>query len=677
MQLLKYIPLQLTSCLILGILVGFYWNPDTQISIAFLLSSLISLGLLYFYSKKALNRSIYFMSTVFFVFFFIGIASITFHKDLNREHHYTTFLSEEHPTKAILKITAVLKPNDYYTKYEGSVLKINDQKVQGKILVNLYRDSLENKLEVDDRLFVNTSFLNINASKNPYQFNYQNYLEKQHIYRQITIYKGAFIMLESSRSSLKGLANRFRVNVNNKLLKNGFKDDELAIVNALLLGQRQELSKELIENYSKAGAMHILAVSGLHVGIIMLLISFLLKPLKRIKNGKLIHTVILILSLWVFAFIAGMSASVVRAVTMFTALSIGLVIDRKNSVYKNLIISLFVLLLFNPYYLFEVGFQLSYLAVFFIVWMQPIIYRSWKPKWRIADYFWQLFTVSLAAQLGVLPLSLYYFHQFPGLFFITNLMIIPVLGMILGLGIFVIVVSILNVAPSFLTRLYYEIISTMNTLISWIAQQESFLLQEISFSLTLVISSYLFLIFFFRWIEQGSIYKLKHALFAFIILQGAFIYEKYQSTATNEFVVFNKNKTTAFAIKKRNIISVYTPNALEESDPMLKSYKTGSNIHNMNIMSPSKDLYQIDNKRVLIIDSLGIYKLNSLNPDYILLSQSPPINLERLIDELRPKFIIADASNYKSYVKHWQETCLNNKVRFHYTGEDGAFLENF
>ncbi len=677
MQLLKYIPLQLTFCLILGILVGFYWNPDSQISIVFLLSSLTSLGLLYLYSKKALNRSMYFMTNVFLVFFFIGIASITFHNDLNREHHYTTFLSEEHPTNAIVKITAVLKPNDYYTKYEGSVLKINDQEVQGKILVNLYRDSLVNKLKVDDRLFVNTSFLNINSPKNPYQFNYQHYLEKQHIYRQITIYKNAFIILENSRSSFKGLANRFRVHVNNKLLKSGFKDDELAIVNALLLGQRQEISKELIENYSKAGAIHILAVSGLHVGIIMLLISFLLQPLKRIKNGKLVHTVILILSLWVFAFIAGMSASVIRAVTMFTALSIGLVMDRKNSIYKNLIISLFFLLLLNPYYLFEVGFQLSYLAVFFIVWIQPIIYRSWKPKWRIADYFWQLFTVSLAAQLGVLPLSLYYFHQFPGLFFITNLMIIPVLGTILGLGIFVIVASILNVAPSFLTRLYQEIISTMNTLISWIAQQESFLFQEISFSLMLVISSYLFLVFCFRWIQERSIYKLKHAFLALIILQGAFIYQKYRSTAANEFVVFNKNKISAFAIKKRNIINVYTPNDLEENDPMLKSYKTGSNVHNMNIMNGSKSLYQIHNKKVLVIDSLGIYKLNSLNPDYVLLSQSPSINLERLIDELHPKLIIADASNYKSYVKHWQQTCINNKVRFYYTGEDGAFLENF
>ena len=274
------------------------------------------------------------MSCTFLVFFFIGIASSTFHNDLNKEQHYTNYVSEKNPVKVTLRISAVLKSNAYYDKYEADVLKINDFSSQGKILINVKKDSLQKQLNIDNKLVVTTNFLMIDNPKNPYQFNYKNYLKNHNIYRQITVSHRELFMLKSSKISIKGLAHTFRVYVNDKLIENGFKDDELAIINALLLGQRQEISKELIENYSKAGAIHILAVSGLHVGIVMLLISFLLTPLKRLKNGNIIQLIITIFFLWIFAFIAGMSASVVRAVTMFTALSIGLAIDRKNSVYK-------------------------------------------------------------------------------------------------------------------------------------------------------------------------------------------------------------------------------------------------------------------------------------------------------------------------------------------------------
>ncbi len=616
------------------------------------------------------------MSCTFLVFFFIGIASSTFHNDLNKEQHYTNYVSEENPVKVTLRISAVLKSNDYYDKYEAGVFKINDFSSQGKIIVNVKKDSLQKQLNIDNKLVVTTNILIIDNPKNPYQFNYKNYLKNHNIYRQITISNRELFMLDNSKISIKGLAHTFRVYVNEKLIKNGFKDDELAIINALLLGQRQEISKELIENYSKAGAIHILAVSGLHVGIVMLLISFLLTPLKRFKNGNIIQLIITIIFLWIFAFIAGISASVVRAVTMFTALSIGLAIDRENSVYKNLIISLFFLLLLNPYYLFEVGFQLSYLAVFCIVWMQPIIYKAWKPKWKFIDYFWQLFTVSLAAQIGVLPLSIYYFHQFPGLFFVSNLVIIPVLGFILGLGIVIIFLSLLSFLPAVLATFYQGVIGAMNITISWIAEQESFLFQEIYFSLVLVFTSYIFIVFCFRWIEEKTIFRLKYVLFSFIILQGVFIYEKYRSN-TNEFVIFNKSRASVLAIKKNKKISVYKSAGFKENNTILKSYKVGNYNNMVQVFDSVKNVYKINNKKLVVIDSLGIYNVNSLNPDYILLRQSPNINLERLIDELNPKIIIADASNYRSYVERWQKTCLDHTITFHYTVKNGAFTEKF
>ena len=271
-------------------------------------------------------------------------------------------------------------------------------------------------------------------------------------------------------------------------------------MNALLLGQRQDISDELTANYSKAGAVHILAISGLHVGIILVLLSFVLKPLERVKRGKLIKLVLIISFLWFFAVLAGMSASVTRAVTMFSALALGQFFNKKNAVEQSLVFSMFIIVLWKPIFLFDIGFQLSYLAVFGIIWIQPLVYNAWTPKLYIAAKGWQLFTVSLAAQIGVLPLSLFYFHQFPGLFFVSNLLIIPFLGVILGIGIIVVVLSYYSVLPAFMVTIYGGVISVLNKTVVFIARQETFLFSDISFSAIKMFFLYLLIIAYFQFI---------------------------------------------------------------------------------------------------------------------------------------------------------------------------------
>ena len=191
---------------------------------------------------------------------------------------------------------------------------------------------------------------------------------------------------------------------------------------------------------------------------------------------------IIVLLLWCFAIIAGLSPSVTRAVTMFSTISIAMHLKRPTNIYNTLVISAFVILLFKPTFLFEVGFQMSYLAVLGIVSVQPIIYKLWKPKLWAVDKIWQIFSVTLAAQAGVVPISLFYFHQFPGLFFISNLVVIPFLGAILIGGILVIITSLLNILPQVLANIYGMIISWMNDFVSWVSLQEEFLFKEISIS---------------------------------------------------------------------------------------------------------------------------------------------------------------------------------------------------
>jgi competence protein ComEC len=678
-KFLKFIPVQLTFFLIVGILIGNYFSIQ-PFQLVEVLGVLILLFMaVYFYANKQFQPTILFTALVFLISFFIGLGAITFKNQLNNEKHYSKqlqFVSDK-PITALISINGVLKSSAYYDKYEAEVYQLNGKKTIGKILVNIKKDSTKSQLKVDDNLAVKTVFNTIAKSLNPYGFNYKKYLQQQQIHHQISVENFQFLRLPKSRQTVKGIAANIREKIMEALINYGFKNDELAVVNALLLGQRQSISSELQQSYAGAGAIHILAVSGLHIGIILLILTAIFKPLHYFKHGKLAASMLIIIILWMYAILAGLSASVVRAVAMFTAIAIAMYVNRPSSVYKNLVISMFFLLLFNPYYLFEVGFQLSYVAVFSIVWIQPKLYNLWKPKFWFFDKTWQLFTVSVAAQIGVLPLSLYYFHQFPGLFFVSNFVIIPFLGIILTAGIIIMALVFLQIAPQFMVDGYIFAIQQMNKFVGLIAHQEFFIIQQISMSFLLMVALYTFLFFGLKWIEKKVFFRFVLVLISVVVIQTVFIFEKYSIQSTNEFIVFNESKASLFGKRNGNKIRFETSeDSLKTNANFRKAYLVGSGLGQILPSEKMKNLYAFNNETILIVDSLGIYNFNSVKPTMVVLLHSPKINLERLLENLHPKIIIADGSNYKSYLKDWEQTCLKNKTPFYNTLQKGAFVLN-
>jgi competence protein ComEC len=311
------------------------------------------------------------------------------------------------------------------------------------------------------------------------------------------------------------------------------------------------------------------------------------------------------------------------------------------------------------------------------VWIQPKIYNLWKPKFWILDKLWQLLTVSSAAQIGVLPLSLYYFHQFPGLFFVSNLVIIPVLGIILTAGIVIIILSVLQIAPQFLVDSFIFVIQQMNHFIGWIAHQEYFIIQQISMSFLLMVALYVLLFFGLKWTEKKVFYRFALVLIAIVSLQTVFIFEKYKRESKDEFIVFNQNKASTIGQRTGNKIQFSSSSdSLKTSSNFKIAYLVGAELDEMRPSEKIKNLYTFNNETILVVDSLGLYKFTSVKPTIIILRQSPKINLERLLKELNPKIIIADGTNYKSYLKDWEETCLKNKTPFHNTLQKGAFVLN-
>lgn len=661
---------------IVGILLGFYVDLPVFYVLGSALVFLILFVISFLASKKNLHQNPLFGILVFIIFSYAGFLSSYFHLPKNNSAHFTNFNEPEisHFSPLIIaEVSEVLKPGVFQDRYILKVVKWNLKDTEGKLLLNISRDSISQPLEVGQLLATPGSYQDIASNLNPYQFDYEKYMKTLGVYKQINVSNTHFQKLASSSTSLRFYAGKIRDKISNKLKKQNFSKDELGVIQALLLGQRQELSSDIQQNYAAAGVIHILAVSGLHVGIILYLLNYALKWMERWRYGKSLKTVILLIALWAFAFIAGLSPSVVRAVSMFSFVAIGMQLERRTNLLNTLFASLLILLLINPLYIFQVGFQLSYAAVFAIVVFQPHIIKLIKPKNGIFRYLWKIVSVTLAAQIGVLPLSLYYFHQFPGLFLFSNIVILPFMGLMLGAGIILIFLLLIGVHPVLFSETYARMISFLNNFVAYIASKEAFLIKDITFSLFLCIAFCLLLVSISFLLKKSSFHNFISVLSAIILIQLISIYEK-QENSVDEFVIFHKNRSTHIGITTNNQLFYYTSNH-QEKPAFISAYEIGNN-RKVAARMPLKNLYFFAEKEILVIDSLGIYKLPNFNPKLILLTNSPKINLDRLISELKPEQIIADGSNYRNLINKWQKTAENKKIPFHETGEKGAFIQS-
>lgn len=442
---------------------------------------------------------------------------------------------------------------------------------------------------------------------------------------------------------------------------------------ALILGQQQDISSDIIQDYQYSGATHILSVSGLHVGFIMLFINFILNPIPNTRKGSLIKLISILLSLGAFAIISGLSPSVLRSVVMFSFLAIGNHLRRSGSIYHTLLVSMFLILLCEPYFLFDVGFQLSYLALFFIVWLQPLLKQIWTPKNKIQITIWNALTVSFAAQIGTLPLCLYYFHQFPGLFFVTNIIIIPILSFIMIAGIIVMILAIFMSPPAIIIEIFEKSIYLLNKTIHIVASFEWFVIRDISFNFYYLLTFYIFIISAIFWSKKPNYNQFVFLLITIVLLQLSFIYTKKEIENTNELIVYNTKKNTLLSERTGKKITLFTNDTLSKNS-ILNAYLVG-NFGKLSSTNKIKNVLYFNGKKISIIDSSGIYETR-IQPDILILTQSPKINLDRILEDLHPKIIIADASNSYSIQKTWKYTCLKKNIPFHAMREKGYYKLN-
>lgn len=424
------------------------FGPSSYL-IYFIISALFLLLILELIIKKGNERETILSNLIILILFFISYVNANSIKG-DRHPNLNTYI------KFTGKITDI--PQEKNNSYKA-ILNISNSDSQSltnqKVIAYFEKTNKFKNLEPGDYIIGTSYFKKITNIKDPYGFNYREFLENKGTYYSTYLSsQKTYTRKKEARYSLlkmrKHLINQLKQNINNNTV--------FQIVSALTLGYRNELKPEIRNYFISGGVMHVLAVSGLHVGMILLFLNFILSSLKKIRFGKYINSILLIAGIWGYAYLTGFSPSVQRASFMFTFIIIGENIRRPLSVYNSIAASAFFILIFHPGFLFNVGFQLSYMAVISIIFFYPLFRKLLSSKNKLIKWGEDLLCISIAAQIGTLPISIYYFHQFPIYFWISNFIVIPAAYIILGATFLFFIFSSITVIAS-----YYTIIITFIT----------------------------------------------------------------------------------------------------------------------------------------------------------------------------------------------------------------------
>lgn len=356
------------------------------------------------------------------------------------------------------------------TEKEKSVkVLLKMQSDEGLVMTYLEKNDRSMSLRYGDVIAFYEPPRLVEPPKNPEQFDYQRYLFRKGVMRQVYLKDGAWVRLDYKRANpIYEFSYRLRDFLLQTMQKLGIDGDEYAVAAAILLGYDDTLPTELRQKYVAAGSMHILCVSGMHVGVIFMVFSYMLAFLKKRKRWQnMLKQSLLLLLIWFYALLAGLAPSILRATIMLSFVIVGDMLKREGILLNSIAASAFLLLCIKPENLFDVGFLLSYSAVVGIVTLQKPIYRLVYTKYKILDKVWELTSVTLAAQIATAPLSIYYFHQFPSYFWLSNLFMGPVStvviigGMIMLLAFFV---PYINIGVAFCVK---WMIYAMNLIVTW------------------------------------------------------------------------------------------------------------------------------------------------------------------------------------------------------------------
>lgn len=684
-----YALVRITLFFVAGILLGIYQPTLFSQQHGMVVGLVFTLAYFFgyfFWSGKTLSSTSGVLGLTIVLFF--GYAHALLRNDTQQAE---TFVNKKETIKsyvAVIRSVPEEKASSWKVEAEIVYVQAKDwQPTRGKLLLYFSKKIGEPHWNYGDQILIKGSPQELKSPANPGEFDFKRFLSFKNIYHQHFVKEGELAFLSSTEK--KGFvyysqhARKWAAQTLNQYIHGA---QQQAIAQALVLGVTDGIDNELLSAYSASGALHVLSVSGLHVGIIYALLLFLLKPMKRFSWSRWLVAIISLLCLWTFAFVTGLSPSVLRAVTMFSFVAAARPFGVRTNIYNTLAASAFVLLLYNPYLIMSVGFQLSYLAVLGIVYIQRPLYQLWEIENRIGDWVWQITCVSVAAQLTTFALGLLYFHQFPVYFLISNLFVIPLSTVVLISGIVLLAASGLPFLASIIGKITWGLIWALNKIVFIVEDLPLSIINNIYFTTLqcwVLMGILAGIVFLFQFRNIQWLYFSAACTVGFTVLQWVHFMQKvYQS----QFVVYQINQRMACEFIDRGQSYFRCDTALRNDNERIRFHiRPNRLMHGVAALHDSIPFQQSitggtasvwHGQTIVHFQAAGLLP-SRLEADCLIISHQSLAIRKTDPTHWKVKQLVADGSNSPYYLNQLRTFASNNHISFYSTADSGAFVLKF
>lgn len=566
---------------------------------------------------------------------------------------------------------------------ESKLEEGKNKSIKGKSILYLKKGTQASALKEGQQIVFRNKLAPVMATKNPGAFDYAAYCRRQGVYHTGFLQDADWaITSENVKKSWRSITTYGTEFVKRILRKYIRGEEELGIAEALLIGYRLDIDQNLWQAYSNTGIVHIIAISGMHMAMIYQSLLWLLTCIPYFKKNRKSAVIISLVFMWLFAILTGLPASVVRSAVMFTFIGIGDVLKKKMTIYNNMAASAFLLLCINPNWLFDVGFQLSYLAVLSIVMFYKWIYDKFSFKNRVSDFFWKLVAGTLSAQILTFPICIYYFHQFPVLFLVMNLIAIPITTVVLFAEILLIFLSWIPMVASLLGYLSYFLIHYLNKIVFYIEKLSFAVWQYLSINLWQLALLYLLIGFTTYFIQTRKTYLSHLAYFAAIFFVCIAVYNKYLHLTQNKIAILNNGTNTTVAYVHGTKYHLFSKDTITPKqrqyviNPMKIEWQLNEINHTIvnHFSNPSFHASALGNHFVLALLDNQIKCTEPVRTDILIVGGKNPISSDSLIKNFKFKKLILDASIPFWKMDNYKASLENVGLSFHSISKDGAFI---
>ena len=557
---------------------------------------------------------------------------------------------------------------------------VNEIPVYGKMLLYFSKDPTSAALKYGDRLLFHKTLSKIKNQGNPGEFDYAGYCAFREISHTAFLKNGDWILAGKEQvDHLHSFLFKIRTQILALLQKNIRNDDQLYLAEALLIGYTNDLDHDLVKAYSNTGVVHIIAISGMHLGLIYIILLTVFNKIPMLNRSKILKIVFLLSGIWLFALLTGGCPSILRSAVMFSCIIIGSPFSRRPSIHNSLALSAFILLCYNPYYLWDVGFQLSYLSLYGIVIFQRYISSLIEFKHKWIDKIWEPCAVSIAAQVLTFPVCLYYFHQFPVYFLFTNMIAVPLSTLILFVEILLVTLGWIPVIGYYIGKVTWFLILIMNRIILFFDHLPFSVLEDINVSLAGAIMLYIIVLLLGHFILYKYKRSLQLSLMIALLYTITLVESSWKTGHQKKIIVYNIAKRQAIDFIDGSAYAFIGDSLMLEDNMQQYNLKPSRLTFHTNkkfIVYAHDRCYSFYSRTIVIIDSSTRMEAGpqKIKVDLVVMSKNTGYSIHELLEIFTCNNFVFDASNSMWKIRQWETECEQLHLPNHSVSTSGAYI---